>query len=202
MSVATLIEHARHASSSSSSPLRWPEGFGSVVDALALLHGLTSSATASSLASSPALIPLAGTIVRAGRRLETLLDGERPRAVRDIVTRAIEPDVVPVADAVALALAPLVSPSARDADGVDAADLAEALALVVETVLGPALATSSALPQLSIPRPYRDAFDAHRHRLLERASGPRDVVVAVERCARLGPGGRLLEPALVIVGGA
>jgi len=163
-----------------------------LLQAVATLHELTSSSSS----IVPELAAFASATRRAGRRLEEALDAERSRASSSLIARIIEPDIVPLADAVAGLLGLANQPGADTAF----ADVAEALAVVVETELGPALTSSCQLAGFELPRPWRTTFQPQRHQLLERGEGPRDVVVAVERCGRLGPGGRLLDPALVIVG--
>lgn len=136
------------------------------------------------------------TVARAGRRLEGALDGERLWTMNDLVTRTIEPDVVASADRVVGALGPALQPEAASPH-----ELLEALAVVVEQELGVALQVCCRLPGFEVPRPWRTPFAPARHQVVERGLGPRDVVVGVERCGRIGAGGRLLEPAHVIVGG-
>ena len=182
----------RDARSSTSPPLRSAHTLAPLLQAVATLHELASSAVVVVVE----LDTLARAIRRAGRRLEDALDGERALPLTSVVARTVEPDIVPLADAVA-ALASIANQPGADAAF---ADIAEALAVVVETELGPALTSTCKLPGFELPRPWRTTFQPQRHQLLERSEGPRDVVIAVERCGRLGPGGRLLDPALVIVG--
>lgn len=183
----------REARSSTSPPLRSAQTLAPLLNAVATLHEVASS----SVVVAVELDTLARAIRRAGRRLEDALDGERALVTSSVVARTIEPDIVPLADAVA-ALAGIANQPGADAAF---AEIAEALAVVVETELGPALTSTCQLPGFELPRPWRTTFQPQRHQLLERSEGPRDVVIAVERCGRLGPGGRLIDPALVIVGG-
>lgn len=164
-----------------------------VVHALATLHELLVDVEA----ELPAFAGVSRVVARAGRRLEDALDGERSWVLPDLVARTIEPDVVACADAVASALGPAMQPT----DGASPHDLLEAVAVVVEQELGVALQLCCRLPGFEVPRPWRTPFAPARHQVIERGLGPRDVVVGVERCGRVGAGGRLLEPAHVIVGG-
>ncbi len=193
----------------------------SVVDVLAAAHARRDRTTPSLLRHSKTMMPLVlalGTlhellldaehelpacaaalqaVARAGRRFEDALDGERPWTLPDLVTRTIEPEVVACADRVVSALGPAMQP----ANAASPHELLEAVAVVVEQELGVALQLCCRLPGFEVPRPWRTPFAPARHQMVERGLGPRDVVVGVERCGRVGAGGRLLEPAHVIVGG-
>ncbi len=133
---------------------------------------------------------------RCGRRLEDLLDGlgKRAPSTSMLVTRFIEPDLLPLVDALAVFLG-----GAARADGDDLKDVGEAVAVVVEEDLGGAV-LAAGLYGFEVPRPGLTMFDPRRHQLVERAAGKRDVVVDVLRCGRIGAGGRLLEPSHVIIG--
>ncbi len=168
--------------------------YAPLLHALMTLHEVALSSTASPLE----LVNFSRAVRRTGRRLEDIADSERPRPLAAFIASTVEPDIIPLADAVAALLGHAHAPGG---DPVFA-DVAEALAVVVETELGPALASTCQLPSFELPRPWRTTFQPQRHQLLERGDGPRDVVVSVERCGRVGVGGRLLDPALVIVGGA
>ena len=195
MSVESLVAVARQrlASSSVMPPLRSLQEHGALLRAMTVLHELLSSSSS----SSPELLQVTRVVRRAGRRLEDALDGERARPLTLFVSGCVEPDIVPLADAIAGLLTTANQPGGDPGLAI----IGEALAVVVEAELGSALAVSCGLPSFEVPRPWRTPFQPQRHQLLERAEGPRDVVIAVERCARIGRGGRLLEPALVIVGG-
>jgi hypothetical protein len=203
MSTATLVdaarEHARQLEGTPAFMLRVPGNLGPVLQALSALAWLASSSSSSSSSSLPPsveLTMLARLIRRAGRRLEEHLDGERPRTAAAIVVRVIEPDVVPIGDGVAQMLGRAFQP----AGDVDVAELVEAIATVTEADLGPALQACAGVAGFELPRPWRTAFVPQRHQVVERSAGPKDMIVAVERCGRVAAGGRLVEPALVIVG--
>lgn len=194
MSVVDVIAaaHARR-DQSPLPPLRQAGTMTPLVLALSTLHELVSAAAS----EVPAFAGALKAVARAGRRLEDALDAERPWDLADLVARTIEPDVVSCADRVVSALGPAMQP----ADGASPHELLEAVAVVVEQELGVALQLCCRLPGLEVPRPWRTPFAPARHQVVERTLGPRDVVVGVERCGRIGAGGRLLEPAHVFVGG-
>ena len=202
MSTATLVDAARaHARQLEATPafmLRAPGNLGPVLQALSALAWLVSSSSSSPTSVPPSveLTMLARLIRRAGRRLEEHLDGERPRSAASIVVRVIEPDVVPIGDGVAQMLGRAFQP----AGDVEVAELVEAIATVTEADLGPALQACAGVAGFELPRPWRTAFVPQRHQVVERSAGPKDMIVAVERCGRVAAGGRLVEPALVIVG--
>ncbi len=194
MSVVDVIAaaHARRDRTATSS-LRHSTTMMPLVLALSTLHELLLDVER----ELPAFAAASRAVARAGRRVEDALDGERPWALTDLVARTIEPDVVACADRVVAALGAAMQPS----DGASPHELLEAVAVVVEQELGVALQLCCRLPGLEVPRPWRTPFAPARHQVVERGLGPRDVVVGVERCGRVGAGGRLLEPAQVIVGG-
>lgn len=142
----------------------------------------------------PAVEQLRRQARRCGRRLEDLLDAPRAPSTSLLVTRFIEPDLLPFVDALAVYLG-----SAARSDGDDVRDLGEAIAVVVEEDLGGAV-LAAGLFAFEVPRPGLTVFDPRRHQLVERAPGKKDVVVDLQRFGRTGAGGRLLEPSLVIVG--
>jgi hypothetical protein len=84
--------------------LRSPGELGPVLQALTVLSSLLASSAAHGLAMGAELTMLERLVRRAGRRLEDHLDGERPRITALVNMRVIEPDVVPIGDAVAQCL--------------------------------------------------------------------------------------------------
>ena len=193
MSVAEVIAAAHARRDRTTSTLRQATTMTPLLLALGTLHELLVELER----ELPAFAAAARAVGRAGRRLEDALDGERPWVLADLVARTIEPDVVGCADRVVSALGPAMQPS----DAASPHELLEAVAVVVEQELGTALQVCCRLPGFEVPRPWRTPFAPARHQVVERGLGPRDVVVGVERCGRVGAGGRLLEPAHVIVGG-
>jgi hypothetical protein len=193
MSVADVIAAAHARRARTTTPLRHATTMMPIVQALATLHELLVDLEA----ELPVFAGASRAVARAGRRLEDALDGERSWELTELVARTIEPDVVACADRVVSSLGPAMQP----ADGASPHELLEAVAVVVEQELGVALQLCCRLPGFEVPRPWRTPFAPARHQVIERGLGPRDVVVGVERCGRVGAGGRLLEPAHVIVGG-
>jgi hypothetical protein len=193
MSVVDVIAAAHARRDRTTTSLQHAATMMPIVLALGTLYELLLDAARELPACAAALQGVA----RAGRRLEDALDGERPWVLADLIARTIEPDVVPCVDRVASALGPSMQPS----DAASPHELLEAIVVVVEQELGVALQLCCRLPGFEVPRPWRTPFAPARHQVVERALGPRDVVVGVERCGRVGAGGRLLEPAHVIVGG-
>lgn len=192
MTVADVIA-AAHARRDRAVPeLRHATTMAPLLLALSTLHELLRDLER----DVPACAAAARTVARAGRHLEEALDGERPWLLADLLARTIEPEVVASIDRVVSGLGPAMQP---DAGGPP--ELLEAVIVVVEQEVGVALQLCCRLPGLEVPRPWRTPFAPARHQVVERGLGPRDVVVGVERCGRVGAGGRLLEPAQVIVGG-
>lgn len=178
-----------------------PQSHPALLTALLTLHRALSSSTS----LHPGLHHVRRLCRRVGRHLEDLVDplAEAAEATTPaaFMARFIEPDLLPLADALAAFLGPACRPEFGGADaGDDVKVVADAVIAIVEEDLGPALL---ALPHgfaFEVPRPQVTRFDPRRHQLLERQLGPKDVVVDVQRFGRVGRGGRLLEPALVCVG--
>ncbi|MDP2344864.1 MAG: hypothetical protein Q8O67_28220 [Deltaproteobacteria bacterium] len=194
----TVIETARRERDTlmmtAPSPLRSP-----LLSALLTLHRALSSSTAT---VDPGLDHARRLCRAAGRRLEDLLDRAEEPGAALLVSRFVEPDLLPLTDALAVFIGRCARARFNDADpsNDDLQDIGDAVAVVVEEDLGPAL-LSLGLFSFEVPRPFASAFDPRRHQLVERAAGPKDVVVDVQRFGRVGAGGRLKDPALVVVGG-
>ncbi len=174
-------------------------GGAALLSPLLALHRVLSSSTAS---VDPALDHVRRLCRATGRRLEDLVDVDDAPTVSLLVSRFIEPDLLPLCDVLASFLGPAARARFADADANndDLKDLGDAVAAVVEEDLGPAL-LSLGLFTFEVPRPFVTLFDPRRHQLVERGSGPKDVVVDVQRFGRVEQGRRLKEPALVVVGG-
>ena len=200
MTAAMLLDAAREQASRlqtmPSLALRSPGELGPVLQALTVLSSLLASSASHGLAMGAELTMLDRLVRRAGRRLEDHLDGERPRNIALVNKRVIEPDVVPIGDAVAQCLGRGLQP----AGDVELAEVVEAIAQATETDLGAALVACTGGLGFELPRPWRTPFVPQRHRIVERAAGPKDIIVAIERCGRIAGSGRLVEPAIVIVG--
>ena len=168
---------------------------------LTLHRALSSSSTVDA-----GLVTVRRQTRAAGRRLEDLLDVDDAPADAVVVTRFVEPDLLPLTDALATfigrAARARFTPWAGDGQSETDAlpELGDAVAAVVEQELGPAL-LSLGLFGFEVPRPFVTHFDPRRHQVVERASGPISVVVDVHRFGRIGLGGRLNDPSLVVVGG-
>ena len=158
MTAARLLDAAREQAgrlqTMSSLALRSPGELWPLLQALTVLSSLLASSASHGLAMGAELTMLDRLVRRAGRRLEDHLDGERPRNIALVNKGVIEPDVVPIGDAVAQCLGRGLQP----AGDVELAEVVEAIAQATETELGAALVACTGGLGFELPRPWRTPF--------------------------------------------